>query len=406
MKRIFVIGIGIKGRESLPRGPLGIIETAGLLVGAKRHLDEFPGAAGEKSFFKGLDEAASKIRGYVQKNKGHVAVLATGDPLLYGIGTFIVKEFGDKKVEIIPNVSTIQEAFARIKEDMNGVKVLSAHGRATDFDQLAHEVMSNRKTALFTDKENNPAMLSRELLRRGLAGCRAYVCESLGTKAEKVLTGTLEEISKNKSFDPLNVFIIVNEKSNHVETGFGIPDSSFCHASGMITKEELRVIILSKLRITPASVVWDIGACSGSVAIEAARLTNGPVYAVEKEAARVKDIEENGRRFKAENLVIVKGEAPEALKDLPRPDAAFVGGGGAGIEKILSVVSGRLKDGGRAVVSAVTMETASRAFEFMSKKGWEKELLLVSISKSKAIAGLTMLSANNPLFIISGRKPE
>lgn len=406
MKSIFVIGIGINGRESLLQGPLSKINSAGLLVGGRRHLDEFREAEGEKFPLKGLDEAASRIKVFLQKKKGHVAVLATGDPLLYGIGTFILKEFGEEKVEIIPNVSTIQEAFARIKEDMNGVKVLSAHGRATDFDMLANEVMSNRRIALFTDKENNPALLSRELLRRGLAGCRAYVCEALGMKAEKVTSGTLDEIAKKRTFDPLNVFIIVNEKSGRIDTGFGVPDSSFSHSSGMITKEELRVIILSKLRITPASAVWDIGACSGSVAIEAARLTRGQVFAIEKEPGRVRDIKENVERFGARNVSVIEGEAPGALKGLPAPDAVFVGGGGAGIGRILSAVSDRLKRGGRVVVSAVTIETASKAFEFLTGKEWEKELLLVSISKSKAVANLTMLSANNPLFIISGRKPQ
>lgn len=403
---IYVIGIGISGKSSLQKRPLGIVEKAGLIIGGKRHLDEFPEAEGMKASFKGLGEAASTIREHLKNDNSHVAVLATGDPLLFGIGTFILKEFGEKNVEIIPNVSAVQEAFARIKQDMNGVKVLSAHGREADFDRLAEEVTFNGKLALFTDKENNPAKLSRELLNRGVSNCRAFVCEALGTKAEKIYKGTIETIAKRKSFDPLNIFIIINENRARVKTGFGIPDSAFAHSSGMITKEEFRVIALSKLGIRPNYVVWDIGACSGSVAIEAARLTTGQVFAIEKDHARAKDIEENSTRFRTENLVIIEGEAPRALEGLPAPDAVFVGGGGEGIEKILSHVSKKLKKGGRLVVNAVTMETSSKAFDFISKKGWEKELLLVSVSKSKAVAGLTMLSANNPLFIISGRKPE
>ena len=402
---IFVIGIGIHGRDSLVERPLRLIDEAGLIVGGKRHLDEFPAATGQKAPFKGLSEAASCIRDFLKRGKGHVVVLATGDPLLFGIGSFILKEFGPDRVEVIPNVSAVQEAFARIKDEMNGVKVLSAHGRETDFDSLADEVAGNTKLALFTDKENNPAKLSRELLKRGVSGVRVFVCEALGTKREKVSEGTLEIIARRKSFDPLNVFIILNEKGGSQKSGFGISDSLFIHSGGMITKEELRVIALAKLNVTRHSVVWDIGACSGSVAIEAARLTCGNVYAIEKEAARVKDIEENARRFKTENLVIIKGEAPAALKGLPAPDAVFVGGGGEGVEGILSLVSRRLKKGGCVVINAVTMETSSKAFEFISKKGWEKELLLVSISRSKKVAGLTMLSAHNPLFIIAGRKP-
>ena len=402
---IYIIGIGVQGRASLTERPLRLLEEAGLVVGGKRHLDEFPEAKGLLSPFKGLKEAAAAIRGFIKAKKGHAVVLATGDPLLFGIGSFIIKEFGPDAVEVIPNVSVVQEAFARIKEEMNGVKVLSVHGREADFDRLSLEVASNKKLALFTDAENSPGKLSKELLKRGVPACRAFVCEALGTKSEKVLRGTLETIAGKKAFNPLNVFIILNEKGGPQESGFGLPDSSFKHTGGMITKEEFRVISLAKLNVTRHSVVWDIGACSGSVAIEASRLTSGNVYAIEKEALRVKDMEENAKRFKAGNLVMIKGSAPAVLKGLPAPDAVFVGGGGEGVSAILAYVARRLKKGGRVVVNAVTMETASSALEFMKKKSWEGELVLVSVSKSKKVAGLTMLSANNPLFIISGRKP-
>lgn len=406
MKSIFVIGMGTGGKEGLPGRALSLVESAGLLVGASRHLDEFPVATGEKAHFRGLSDAASRIRGHLKKkNRGHVAVLATGDPLLFGIGSFILKEFGKDKVEIVPNVSAVQEAFARIGEDMNGVKMLSAHARAVDFDVLAAEAAFNERLALFTDGQTTPAVIARGLLERGIGGLRAFVCESLGSKGEKITEGALETVAKRRSFDALNVLILINDNPGRRTGGPGIPDSALRHASGMITKEEFRAVALSKLALGPFSVVWDIGACSGSVAIEAARLIAGRVFAVEKDGARVKDIEENSERFQTKNLVVVEGEAPAALRGLPSPDAVFVGGGGEGIVKILQAVSRRLKKGGRVVVSAVTMETASKAVEFISKKGWEKETVLLSVARSKDVAGLTMLSANNPIFMIRGRKP-
>jgi precorrin-6Y C5,15-methyltransferase (decarboxylating) len=402
---IYVIGIGINGRASLLERPARLIGEAGLLVGGRRHLDEFPGAVGLKVPFRGLSEAASSIRDFLKRGKGHAVVLATGDPLLFGIGSFILKEFGKAAVEIIPGVSAVQEAFARIKEDMNGVKVLSAHGREADIDLLADEVAGGAKLALFTDKENNPARLSKELLERGVPDLRAFVCEALGTGRERILEGTLKTVARKRSFDPLNVFIILNEKGGPQKSGFGFPDSFFSHSGGMITKEEFRVIALAKLAVTRHSVVWDIGACSGSVAIEAARLTTGEVYAIEKNRERAADIVKNAARFRTGNLTVVKGTAPEALKGLPAPDAVFVGGGGEDIVKILSAASRRLKKGGRLVVNAVTMETSSKAIDFLAKKGWEKELLLVSVSRSKRAGGLTMLAAHNPLFIIAARRP-
>ena len=149
-------------------------------------------------------------------------------------------------------------------------------------------------------------------------------------------------------------------------------------------------------------MVWDIGACSGSVAIEAGRITGTTVFAVEKDRKRIKDIRENKKRFGAD-LKIIEGTAPAALKGLPRPDAVFAGGGGKGIKEILAAVEKALKPGGRVVVNAITMETASAAFEFF-RNGWTRELVLASVSKARQAGDLNMLSAHNPVFIIKGKR--
>ncbi|MBW7957525.1 MAG: precorrin-6y C5,15-methyltransferase (decarboxylating) subunit CbiE [Deltaproteobacteria bacterium] len=402
---IHIIGIGIQGRESLLPEALGAIEKAGLLVGGKRHLSEFLELPAAKVQLGGLEEAASAIEKYLaRKERRPVAVLATGDPLIFGIGSFIIRRFGKRRVRVLPNVSAIQEAFSRIKEDMNGVKILSVHGREADYALLSKEAASNAKLALFTDGVNTPARICRELKERGIGG-RAFVCESLG-EDERITEGTLESISKRRSFAPLNILILMRDRESIIrETGFGIPDRLFSHSGGMITKEEFRVVSLSRLGLTEGNVVWDIGACSGSVAIEAARLTGGKVFAIERDRKRVSDIRENKNRFGCGNLDVIEGEAPGALKGLPAPDAVFVGGGGKGIKMILSYTAGRLKPGGRVVVNAVTIETASAAFEFFGKKGWEKELIQMSISKARPAGDLNMLAAYNPVFIISGKKP-
>ncbi|OGP18700.1 MAG: hypothetical protein A2054_09795 [Deltaproteobacteria bacterium GWA2_55_10] len=400
---IYVIGIGIQGRASLLGRPLDIIHNAGLLVGGKRHLDEFADARAERIALGGILDAARAIDRHIKKSRKPVAILATGDPLLFGIGSFILKRFGKKRVEIIPNVSAIQEAFALIKEDLNDVKILSVHGREADFSRLSDEARSNRKLAVFTDKENTPARICSELLERGVNGFKAYVCESLGAD-EKVIEGTLEKIAKRKSFGPLNVLILIREDDvNAAQSAPGIPDALFAHSNGMITKEEFRVISLAKLELKKGDVVWDIGACSGSVAIEAGRITGNAVFAVEKDRKRVRDIKENKKRFGSAELKIVEGNAPAALKGLPRPDAVFVGGGGNGIREILGAVGKALKPGGRVVVNAITMETASAAFEFF-KKGWTRELVLASVSKARSAGELNMLSAHNPVFIIKGKR--
>lgn len=402
---IYVIGMGIQGRASLLPGALGIIEKAGLLVGGKRHLSEFPGIGAAKVRLGGLEEAAREVESYLaQKDRRPVAVLATGDPLIFGIGSFIVRRFGKKRVRVLPNVSAVQEAFSRIKEDMNGVKILSVHGREADFSRLSREAASNGKLALFTDGVNTPARICRELGNRGVNGYRAFVCESLGAD-ERITEGTLESIAGIRAFAPLNILILIRDAETAIpEKGFGIPDRLFSHSAGMITKEEFRVVSLSKLELGDGDVVWDIGACSGSVAIEAARITGGKVFAIERDKRRASDIRENGKRFACGNLEVIEGEAPGALKGLPEPDAVFVGGGGRGIKSILTHAARRLKPGGRLVVNAVTIETASAAFDFFEKKGWEKEFIQMSISKARPAGVLNMLAAYNPVFIIRGKK--
>ncbi|MBI5888910.1 MAG: precorrin-6y C5,15-methyltransferase (decarboxylating) subunit CbiE [Deltaproteobacteria bacterium] len=426
---IYVIGIGTDGKDSLSDKTVRLIRGAGLIAGGARHLAEFAEVKAKKlPITSGLDSLAAAIRAHVKGggNKNAV-VIATGDPLLFGIGGFIVKTFGKRAVRVIPNISTVQEAFARIKESSNNVRVLSAHGRNASVEALAGEISKCEKAAIFTDPANSPAVIARALLRgrhgkRAAADYAAYVCEALGTKDEKISTPSLAALSRRKKFAPLNILILIKKEAavppssqpsprRGEGVAFGIPDAAFAHSKGMITKEEIRVVSLAKLRLGEKSVVWDIGAGSGSVAIEAARLAvSGRVYAIEKKPARVRQIERNRRRFNAHNIEVISGKAPGCLARgvLPAPDAAFIGGGGADIIGILAFVLKKIKKGGRIVVNAVTIETASRAFDFFKKGGIEKEMLMINISRTRGVdirGGLNLFSANNPVFIITGTKP-
>jgi precorrin-6Y C5,15-methyltransferase (decarboxylating) len=179
----------------------------------------------------------------------------------------------------------------------------------------------------------------------------------------------------------------------------------------MITKADIRVLSLSRMRLEDTSVVWDIGSCSGAVAVEAALFArSGSVFAVEKNLKRVKDIKRNRQRFKAWNLEVITGAAPGCLKKrtLPDPDAVFVGGGGKDLPAILDFVAARVKKGGSVVVNAVTIETASAAFAFFADNRFARDMTLVNVAKAKALApggasdGLNMFSASNPVFIITG----
>ncbi|MFQ5736684.1 MAG: precorrin-6y C5,15-methyltransferase (decarboxylating) subunit CbiE [Thermodesulfobacteriota bacterium] len=407
---IYVIGIGVQGRESLGKRALGIISRSGLLAGGRRHIDEFPAFGGGKVEIKGgLSNVASAIDGFLSGGGKTAVVLATGDPLFFGIAGFMIKRFAKRKVEVIPNVSTVAEAFARIKEGWAGAKVVSVHGRDRGLQSLCAEAATHDRLAVFTDPVNTPARIAAALLERGLTGFTAHVCEALGTRDERVSSGSLEKVAARKGFHPLNIMILLRKNASPVPAyRTGIPDGEFAHTGGMITKEEIRVITLSKLGVVAGSVLWDIGAGCGSVAVEAAHAARpATVYAVEKNRGRVKEIRENRKRFGAFNLEVVEGVAPRCIIDakLPAPDAVFAGGGGAGLSGILRYSGRRLKKGGRLVVNAVTMESAHTAFEFFKKKGWRRETVVVNLSKAADLGGLSIFRANNPVYIIKGVKP-
>ncbi len=409
---IHLVGIGVDGAGSLTARACGIISRAGMLVGGQRHLGEFPDFSGERVEIRGgLEKAASSIEKYLKGGGARrVAVLATGDPLFFGIGAFLIKRFGKKSIEVVPNVSTVQEAFARVKESWAGAKVVSAHGRDKDLSALCGEAARHDTLAVFTDPHNTPARIAKAMMDAGIDGFTVHVCEALGMPEERVASGSLEKIAALRKFHPLNIMILIRDGKRAAIAPYrvGIPDVEFAHSSGMITKEEIRVITLSKLALKPGSVVWDIGAGSGSVAIEAAlAVCPAAVYAFEKNKVRAKEIRANMVKFGARNLEVVEGEAPRSIigRKLPGPDAVFVGGGGAALASILSYASGRLKPGGRLVVNAVTIESASVAYAFLKKKGWTREMVVVNLSKAKELGELSLLKANNPVSIIKGTKP-
>ncbi len=415
---IYIIGIGVEGKSSLLQRALTLIENAGILIGGRRHLACFPEFKGRKVTIGSNLEDIAKILNRKSKieNRKWSVVLATGDPNFFGIADFLIKKLGKGAVEIIPNVSTMQYAFARVKENWNDARFLSVHGRnkSQKFDEgIISEITKYDKVGIFTDPENTPAKIAKALLDKEIKEYKAYVCEDLGTGKEKITAGDLRQIVK-KIFSPLNVMILIRsqkKKSSHASLithhgSFGIPDSSLSHSNGMITKEDIRVISLSKLKVKADSIVWDIGASSGSLSIEAAMLAkHGKVFAIEKDAGRIRHIEKNKKKFNTANLEIIHKNAPDGLKILPVPDVVFIGGGGKDIDRILDVCSKRIKHDGRIVVNAITLETLATAANFFQKKKWDMETISVNIAKTKDVAGLHLFNAYNPVFVVVGEKP-
>jgi precorrin-6B C5,15-methyltransferase / cobalt-precorrin-6B C5,C15-methyltransferase len=336
-----------------------------------------------------------------------VAVLASGDPLFFGIGRTLCQRFGEAMLRIHPAVSSMQMAFARFKIPWDDAKFFSVHGR--EMDCLCTQIGSFPKVFLLTDTVNSPAAIAAALLKNiGEVNAGRYtvhVAENLGEVSEHLTTGSLQKISKG-TFSSLNVMIITrNIDANECDLPrFGLMEDEIVHVRGLITKNEVRAATLHSLRLPETGVFWDIGAGSGAIGLEAARMYPMlQVFAVERNAGNVFHITTNRQTYNAYNLTVVPGDAPAILGDLPDPERIFVGGGGKRLQDILHESVERLKPGGIIVVNAVIDTTRIAAPEIFHKMGLSVSLSRISVSRSSYPENNSLTL--NPITVITGCKP-
>lgn len=403
---IHVVGIGNEGADSLTARARALVETAEVLAGGQRLLDLFPHVAAERVRIGAkVDEVLAALA--ARRRERGVVVLATGDPNYFGITRALLRHVPAEDLEIVPNVSALQWAFAKAREPWDDAAFLTVHGRA--MGGLVEAVRGQRKVCLFTDELNTPAAIARALLEAGLRHYDAILCEDLGGPAERVTRMGLDELAAYEAH-PLNTLILLGPEATAaprepVAWQPGLPEECFDQRKpklGLITKREVRVLSLSRLALRPDSVVWDIGAGSGSVAIEAARLApRGRVFAVEKNAEDVKIIRANVARFGVGHVTVVHARAPERLDELPDPDAVFVGGSGGALREILAIVARRLRPDGRIVVNAITLDTLYETVSAFRTLGLAHEAILVSIARSKPLLDMLSFEALNPVYIVT-----
>ena len=404
---VAVIGIGLSP-EDLTERHLQIIKAADVLVGGKRLLDYFKDStACKKTIDKHLAATADFIK--TQMDSRSVVVLASGDPLFYGIGPILVKALGPENVVIYPNISSVAAAFARIKEPWSKVRVVSLHGRKHE-KELFEALDEEDVVAVLTDPSKNPAWLARRLLEENLVDFNICVLECLGQAEERVNWYPPSRAAEITFADP-NLVIIKKRSEGLAATQrlhLGMPDHCYVHEKGLITKSEIRAVALAKLQLMPDHILWDLGAGSGSVAIEAAILVNrGSVFAVENNPARIKQIEINKTRFGIENLSIYHAKVPDVLADLPNPDRIFIGGGGRSLAAIISAAASYLKADGRIVVNTVLLPNIQVATDSLTALGFNTEVVQVQVSRSRKMPWATRLEARNPVWIVTGsRKAE
>lgn len=408
--KVYIIGVSPLGASSVSGEALNLVHEAELIFGGQRLLDMFPAVTAQKIRVGGdLNQTTAVIKANIGLKR--MVVLASGDPNFYGIARNLQQALGARVLEIFPNVSSMQLAFARIKESWDDAVFASVHSRS--LKGLADAVKGHHKVCILTDENNIPSEVARELLSRGIENCKVFVCQDLGSDREQIVETDLIQAAQ-KSFSSLNVMIIirpVTEKPAESTQLLGIADERFLLRSqekSLITKLEIRAVSLAKLGLTENSIVWDIGAGSGAVSIEASLLARGgSVFAVEKNSGDVAVIRENVKRFKRKNIEIIEASAPEGLEGLPDPSAVFIGGSGGKMSQIVEVACARLKTGGRIVANLATLENLQTLCHELEVKGFATETTLVNIARSRPVLDLTRLEALNPVFVVAGwRKNE
>jgi precorrin-6Y C5,15-methyltransferase (decarboxylating) len=399
MPSIKMIGIGDDGKQSLlPMYEKWIYESE-ILIGGKRQLSFFPDYRGEQIVIEG---GLSSLVERLQTETRNVVILASGDPLFYGIGSYLSSKI---QMEIYPYLSSIQLAFAKMGERWQDAYFTSVHGRS--MKGLAQRIDGKEKVAILTDTENSPNKIAEYLLSFGMTEYKAFVGENLGGENERCRWFHLEEMVDTE-FSPLNV-VVLKKIAEGPSWSIGIDDEEFIQRKpdkGLITKKEIRTLSISAMRLKEDSVVWDIGTCTGSVAIEAAKIAReGKIFAIEKNEGDLENCKQNLLKFRVDATVI-HGKAPEGLETFPDPDAVFIGGTAGGMGSILDICCSRLKDKGRIVLNAVTIENLAEAIAAFKERGFKTDITLAQISRSKPILHLTRFEALNPIYIIAAERQE
>ena len=407
-KAVVVIGMGDDGCSSLSSRAASAVARAQVLVGGERHLAFFPQFVGERIVLKaGLDAALARVA--LLANEHTVCVLASGDPLFFGIGARVAKAVGGEHVEFLPTPTSVQWAFAHAGIAWDDAALLSLHGRSVE--GFCAQLRGTRKVAVLTDGENSPQRLAARMLEHGALEWEAWVCERLSGPEQRVRRFSLPELKEERDVDPLNV-LLLRRTDSAWRAPPAIPylaEQEFAKRMpklGLITKREVRLLSLATLRIRPDSVVWDIGAGSGSVAVEAAMLApRGRVFAIEVDPEGVAICHENVRAHGVDNVRVIAGRAPEALVGLEAPDAVFVGGSKGNMSPIVDAALTALKPGGRLVINAITLENVAEGYAALRARGAEPEVTLVQISRGAALAHYQRYEALNPIHILAADKP-
>lgn len=414
MTKVHVVGIGLDGVDGLAEGVRQVVEQATLLVGSERHLGYFANHQAKRLVLGDFSLAIEEIRRQLAVGSGFIVVLVTGDPLFFGLGRLLLAELPPEHLSFHPHLSAVQLAFNRIKVPWQDARVISAHGRSVE--ELIQALQQGiQKIAVLTDGTHTPGAIAAVLLALDIPTYyQFWVCENLGDATERVQCWSIEAL-RSQTFASLNVVVLLRSSDSSRQLNLatlpqlGLADHlflSFSDRPGLMTKREVRLLVLGELSLHAGQTIWDIGAGTGSVSIEIARLfPASTVYSIEKTAVGTALILQNCRRFQVENVISMHGTAPDILENLPAPNRVFIGGSGGNLLQILDACS-RLVPGGVLVLALATLEHCNTALEWCRGHGWNHQLLQVQLSRSVPVGPLTRFAPLNPVTLLTATRSD
>lgn len=394
---VTLIGMGSGQPENLTLQGLAALRQADLILGARRLLAVLPaGCTENRAAAYRPDEVAELL----QTSGAENAVLVySGDTGFYsGASAMIEKlEALGVRARVLPGLSSIQLLATALGRPWQGWNLVSAHGRTCD---PVAECMQGRPTFFLTGGSEDPATLCAQLEAEGFGDIQAVVGQCLGTPEEKLFRGSVKELAAGR-FNSLSV-LLVEAVEGLPRRAPGLPDEAFERGDVPMTKQEVRAAVLAKLAVRPEDILWDVGAGTGSVSVELALAApRGRVYAVECRPEGCALIKANREKFRTRNLVLVEGLAPDALSDLPAPDAVFIGGSKGSLAAIVDAALDKNPDA-RICVSAIALESLSAAVAALTAKGRNVQVSQIAVSRAKAVGGLHLMMAQNPIYLITG----
>lgn len=394
---VTLIGMGSGQPENLTLQGLAALRQADLILGARRLLAVLPaGCTENRAAAYRPDEVAELL----QTSGAENAVLVySGDTGFYsGASSMMEKlEALGVRARLLPGLSSIQLLAAALGRPWQGWNLVSAHGRTCD---PVAECMQGRPTFFLTGGSEDPATLCAQLAAEGFGDVQGVVGQCLGTPEEKLFRGSVKELAAGR-FNSLSV-LLVEAAEVLPRRAPGLPDEAFERGDVPMTKQEVRAAVLAKLAVRPEDILWDVGAGTGSVSVELALAApRGRVYAVECRPEGCALIKANREKFRTRNLVLVEGLAPAALSDLPAPDAVFIGGSKGSLAAIVDAALDKNPDA-RICVSAIALETLSAAVAALTAKGRTVQVSQIAVSRAKAVGGLHLMMAQNPIYLITG----